>query len=129
MTSTGHGLSLEASNLGGSFYSRRQWGLRILKVIVTFRWSKYWGFSFIISHCNEYSELIFFKIDCPKDSQEPSAAPQLEGINSSASVFFIVQLSHLYMTTGKTIALTIQTFVRIVKAELTVKAGIMKEKM
>ena len=63
MTSTGHGLSLEASNLGGSFYSRRQWGLRILKVIVTFRWSKHWGFSFILSPSNEYSEWIFFRID------------------------------------------------------------------
>ena len=44
-----------------------------------------------------------------KDSQESSPTPQLKSIYSSA--FFMVQLSHLHMTTGKTIALTIQTFV------------------
>ena len=47
----------------------------------------------------------------PKDSQESSTALQSEGINPSGSAFLIVQLSHPYMTTGKTIALTIQTFV------------------
>ena len=45
----------------------------------------------------------------PRDSQESSSIPQFKSINSS--VFFTVQLSHPYMTTGKTIALTIQTFV------------------
>ena len=51
-------------------------------------------------------------ISCsPTDSQESSPAPQFKGINSLALSLFIVQLSHLYMTTGKTIALTIQTFV------------------
>ena len=44
-------------------------------------------------------------------SQESSPTPQFESINSSALTFFIVQLSHPYMTTGKTIALTIGTFV------------------
>ena len=47
----------------------------------------------------------------PRDSQESSLTPQLESINSSVQRFFMVQLSHAYMTTGKTIALTIQTFV------------------
>ena len=48
---------------------------------------------------------------CPRDSQESSPTPQFKSINSSCSAFFIVQLSHPYMTTGKTIALTRQTFV------------------
>ena len=45
------------------------------------------------------------------DSQEASPVPQFESVSSSCSAFFMVQLSHWYMTTGKTIALTIQTFV------------------
>ena len=47
----------------------------------------------------------------PRDSQEPSPIPQFKSINSSCSALFIVQLSHPYMTTGKTIALTRWTFV------------------
>jgi len=47
----------------------------------------------------------------PRDSQESSPIPQLKSINSLALAFFIVQLSHPYMTNGKTIALTRQTFV------------------
>ena len=47
----------------------------------------------------------------PRDSQESSLAPQFENISSSCSAFFRVQLSYSYMTTGKTIALIIQTFV------------------
>ena len=47
----------------------------------------------------------------PRDSQEPSPAPQSEIINSLASAFFIVRLSHPYMMTGKTIALTVWTFI------------------
>ena len=46
-----------------------------------------------------------------RDSQESSPGPQFEGISSQPSTFFIVQLSRSYMTTGKTIALTRQTFV------------------
>ena len=46
-----------------------------------------------------------------KDSQESSPAPQLESINTLAHSLFMVQLSHQYMTTGKTIAFTLQTFV------------------
>ena len=48
---------------------------------------------------------------CPKDSQEPSPAPDFESVNSSARRRFYIQLSRPYMTTGETIALTIQTFV------------------
>ena len=47
----------------------------------------------------------------PRDSQESSLTPQFKSINSSFSAFWIVQLSHSYMTTGKTIALTMWTFV------------------
>ena len=71
------------------------------------RWPKYWSFSFSISPSNEYSGLISFRMDwvdfcwSSRDSQESSPTPQFKNINSSG--FFIVQLSHLYMTTGKTI--------------------------
>ena len=75
------------------------------------RWPKYWGFSFSISHSNEYSGLIFFRIDwfellaAQRDSQESSLTPQFERINSSAVSLLCVQ--HPYMNNGK----TIQTFV------------------
>ena len=78
---------------------------------------KYWSFSFSISPSSEHSGLISFKIDwfnlnSPRDSQESSPTPH----SSKASIlqrsaFFTVQLSHPYMTTGKTIALTRWTFV------------------
>ena len=80
-------------------------------------WPKYWSFSFSISPSNEYSGLISLGIDwldllaVQQDSQESSPTPQFKSINSSALSFFIVQLSHPYMTTGKTIALTRQIFV------------------
>ena len=87
------------------------------------RWSKYWTFS--LSPSSEYSGLISFTIDwfdlledwlfgspcSPRESQESSPTPQFKSINSSVLSFFIVQLSHPYMTTEKTIALTRQTFV------------------
>ena len=78
---------------------------------------KYWSFNFNISLPNEYSGLISFKMDwfdllcCPRDSQESSQATQFESINSSVSTFFMVKLSHPYINSGKTIALTIWTFV------------------
>ena len=81
------------------------------------RWPKYWSFSFSDSPSSEYSGLISFKIDwfdlcSPSYSQESL----LQHHNSKASVlghsaFFMVQFLHLHMTTGKTIALTRQTFV------------------
>ena len=77
------------------------------------RCPNYWSFSFNTSPSNEYSGLISFRMDwsdlltVQKDSQESSPTPQFKSINS----FFTVQLSHAYMTTGKTIALTRWTFV------------------
>ena len=79
------------------------------------KWPKYWNFSFSISPSNEYSGLTFFRFDlfpyCPRESQESSPTPHFKNISSLALMFFIVQLSHLYMTTGKTIALATQNFI------------------
>ena len=82
------------------------------------RWSKYWSFSFSISPSNEYSGLISFRIDWfDLFAVQGTLKSLLQHHNSKTSVlqfssaFFIVQLSHPYMTTGKTIALTRQTFV------------------
>ena len=80
------------------------------------RWPKYWNFSFI-SPSDEYSGLVSFKMDwLDLFAVQGTLKRLLQYHNSKASVlrhsaFFIVQLSHPYMTTGKTIALTIQTFV------------------
>ena len=75
-------------------------------------WPKYWSFSFSISPSNEYSGLISFKIDWLNllAVQGPSHHSSKASI-LWCSAFFIVQLSHPYMTTGKTIALTRWTFV------------------
>ena len=77
------------------------------------RWPKYWSFSFSISPSNEYSGLISFGIwSCsPRNSQESSLTHSLKASILRCLAFFIVQLSHLYMTTGKTMALTRGTFV------------------
>ena len=85
--------------------------------VLQVRWPKYWSFSFSINSSNEYSGLVSFRIDwfdflaVQGTLQESSPTPQFEGVNSVALSFLTVQLSHLYMTTGKTIALTTQTFV------------------
>ena len=79
---------------------------------VLIRWSKYWSFSFSISASNEYSELISFRIgwfDILAVQGTLKSLLQHHSSKSSilqCSAFFIVQLSHAYMTTGKTIALT-----------------------
>ena len=81
------------------------------------RWLKYWSFSFSISPSNEYSGLIPFRIDWfDLRAVQGTLKSLLQHHSSKAlilqcSAFFIVQLSHLYMTTAKTIALTILTFV------------------
>ena len=81
------------------------------------RWPKYWTFSFSISPSNEYSGLIFFRMDwLDLLAVQGTLKSLLQHHSSKASVlqrsaFFMVQLSHPYMTTGKTIALTRQTFV------------------
>ena len=78
------------------------------------RWPKYWSFSFRISPSNEYSGLISFSIDSFDLSEVQGTLKRLLQHHSSKasvlwhSAFFIVQLSHPYMTTGKTIALTMQ---------------------
>ena len=85
--------------------------------ILHIRWLKYWSFRFSISPFNEYSGLIYFKIDWfDLLAVQGTLKSLLQHHTSKASVlqcstFFIVQLSHPYMTTGKTIALTIWTFV------------------
>ena len=81
------------------------------------RWPKYWSFSFSISPFNEYSGLISFRMDWLDILAVRGTLKSLLQHHSSktsvlwCSVFFIVQLSHPYMTTGKTIALTRWTFV------------------
>ena len=81
------------------------------------RWPKYLSFSFNISPSNEYSGLIFFRIDWFNLLAVQGTLKSLLHHHSSkasvlwCSAFFIVQLSHPYMTTGKTIALTRRTFV------------------
>ena len=80
------------------------------------RWPEYWSFSFSISPSNEYSGIISFRIDCFDLAVEGTLKSLLQHHNLKASIlrclaFFMVQLSHSYMTTGKTIALTIWTFV------------------
>ena len=85
--------------------------------VLHIKWPKYWSFSFNISPSNEYSELISFRIDwldllaVQETLKESSPTPQFYSIIFWCSAFFMVQLSHLYMTTGKTIALTRWTFV------------------
>ena len=75
------------------------------------RWPKYWHFSFSISPSNEYSGLISFRIDWFDLLAVQGTLKSIQHHSSKASVlrcsaFFTVQLSHPYMTTGKTIALT-----------------------
>ena len=70
------------------------------------RWPKYWSFSFSISPSNEYSGLISFRIDW-FDFKSLLQHHSLKASVLQCSAFFIVQLSHLYVTTRKTIALTI----------------------
>ena len=85
--------------------------------VLLVRWPKYWSFSFSISPSNEYSGLISFRMDwCDLLAVQGILKSLLQHRSSKASIlphsaFFIVQFSHPYMTTGKTITLTRQTFV------------------
>ena len=85
--------------------------------VLRIRWPKYWSFSFSNSPSNEYSGLISFRMDWLDLLAVQGALKSLLQHHSSkasilqCSVFFIVQLSHPHMTTGKTIALTRWTFV------------------
>ena len=79
------------------------------------RWPKYWSFRFSISPSTEYSGLSSFRIYWFNLAVQETLKSFLQSHSLKASVlqhsvYFMVQLSHLYMTTGKTIALTIQTF-------------------
>ena len=85
--------------------------------VLCIRWSKHWSFSFSISPSNEHSGLISFRMDWFDFLAVQGTLRSLLQYHSSkalilqCSTFFIVQLSHPYMTTGKTIVLTRQTFV------------------
>ena len=85
--------------------------------VLHIRWPTYWSFSFSISTSNEYSGLISFRMDWLDFlTVQVSLRSLLQHCSSKASIlwcsaFFIVQLSHPYMTTGKTIALTRWTFI------------------
>ena len=80
------------------------------------RWPKYWSFSFSISPSNEHPGLISFRIDWFDLLAVQGTLKSLQHHGSKTSVlwcsaFFMLQLSHLYITTGKTTALTVRAFV------------------
>ena len=87
------------------------------ELVLCIKWPKYWSFSFSISPSNEYSGLISFRIDWfDLFAVQGTLKSLLQHHSSKASIlrrsaFFMAQLSHPYMTTGKTIALTRWTFV------------------
>ena len=87
------------------------------KLVLCIKWPKYWNFSFSISPSKEYSGLISFRMDWLDLLEVQGTLKSLLQHHSSKasilwhSAFFIVQLSHPYMITGKTIALTRRTFV------------------
>ena len=85
--------------------------------VLCIRWPKYWSFSFSICPSNEYSAPIFFRMDwLDLPAVQGTLKSLLQHQSSKASIlqcsaFFVAQLSHPYMTPGKTIALTRRTFV------------------
>ena len=87
------------------------------EVALHFRWPKYWSFSFSISPSNKYSRLISFRIDWFELLAVPGTLKSLLQHHSSKasilqpSALFTVQLSHPYLTTGRTITLTRRIFV------------------
>ena len=89
----------------------------VLAVVLLIRWPKYWSISFSISPSNEYSGLISFRMnwfDLLAVQGTTKSLLHHHSLKTSilqCSAFFMVQLSHPYMTTGKTIALTRWTFV------------------
>ena len=94
------------------------------KSVLCIMWADYWSFSFSISPSSEYSGLISFRMDClDLFAVQGTLKSLLQHHSSKASIlqhsaFFVVQLSHPYMTTGKTIAFTRQTFVGKVMSQL-----------
>ena len=95
-----------------------------IESVLHIRWPKYWSFSFSISPYNEYSGLISFRLDwLDLLAVQGTLKSLIQHHSSKASIlqcsaFFTVQLSHPYMTTGKTIALTRWTFVGKVRSLL-----------
>ena len=91
--------------------------IRIFSNVLHISWPKYWSSSFSISPSSEYSGLISFRIDCLDLFAAKGTLKRIlqyhssEASNLQRSAFFTVQLSHPYITTGKTIALTRCTFV------------------
>ena len=94
--------------------------------VLHIRWPKYWSYNFSISPSNEYSGLISFRIDWfDLLAVQGTLKSLLQHHSSKASIlqhsaFFMVQLSHLYMTTGKIIAWTRRTFVGKVMSMLLI---------
>ena len=94
-------------------------GIRVIsnESVLHIRWQKYWSFSFNISPSNEYPGLIFFRMDwLDLLAVQGTLKSLLQHHSSKASIlwysgFFIVQFSHPYMTTAKTITLTRWTFI------------------
>ena len=90
-------------------------GIRVFsnELVLRIRWPNYWASaSASVFPVNIQCWFPLVWLPCSSsDSQESSPTPQFESISSSCSAFLTVQLSHLYMTIWKTIALTIQTFV------------------
>ena len=90
--------------------------------VLHIRWPKYWSFNYSVSPSNEYSRLIYFRMHwLYLLSIQGTLKSLLQHHSSEASIprcsaFFVVQLSYPYMTTGKTITLTIWTFVGNVSA-------------
>ena len=97
--------------------------------VLLIRWPKYWSFSFSISPSNEHSDPISFRMDwLDLLAVQGTLKSLLQHCSSKASIlqhsaFFIVQLSHPYMTNGKTIALTRWTFRDGAKAKTTPRCG------
>ena len=86
------------------------------ELVLRIRWPKYWGFSFSISPSNEYSGLISFRIDffdifAVQGILKSLLQHSLKASILPGSAFFLFQFSHLYMTTRKTITLTVWIFV------------------
>ena len=99
--------------------------------VIRIRWPKYWSFSFSMSPSSEYSGLIFFRMDwLDLLAVQGTLKSLLQHHSSKASVLqhsalFMVQLSHPYLTTGKTVALTIWTFVsRVMSLLLNMLSGL-----
>ena len=94
-------------------------GIRVFsnELVLRIRWPKYWGFRFSINPSNEYSRLISFRVDwfdllaAQGTLQSLLQHHSLKASVLQCSASFKVQISHVYMTTGKTIALTRRTFV------------------